>query len=83
MPEWFEEWFGEEYLELYPHRDDSEAERAVRLIASATGLGAGWRVLDVGDGNDLDAIEVPAGMRLRLKREDAGRLELVLEAERA
>jgi len=28
-------------------------------------------------------VEVPAGMRLRLKRDDAGRLDLVLEAERA
>lgn len=28
-------------------------------------------------------VEVPAGMRLRLKREDSGKLELVLEAERA
>ena len=28
--EWFEEWFGEEYLRLYPHRDDTEAERACR-----------------------------------------------------
>ena len=27
MTEWFEEWFGEEYLRLYPHRDDAEAER--------------------------------------------------------
>jgi SAM-dependent methyltransferase len=50
MPEWFEEWFGEEYLQLYPHRDDAEAERAVALIARATGLAAGWRVLDVGSG---------------------------------
>ena len=25
MAEWFEEWFGEEYLQLYPHRDDAEA----------------------------------------------------------
>jgi SAM-dependent methyltransferase len=50
MPEWFEEWFGEEYLQLYPHRDDAEAERAVALIASATGLTGGWRVLDVGCG---------------------------------
>jgi SAM-dependent methyltransferase len=50
MPEWFEEWFGEEYLQLYPHRDDAEAERAVALIARATGLAAGWRVLDVGCG---------------------------------
>ena len=50
MTEWFEEWFGEEYLQLYPHRDDAEAERAVGLIARATGLTAGWRVLDVGCG---------------------------------
>jgi len=50
MPEWFEEWFGEEYLQLYPHRDDVEAERAVALIVRATGLAAGWRVLDVGCG---------------------------------
>ncbi len=50
MSEWFEEWFGEEYLQLYPHRDDAEAERAVALIARTTGLAAGWRVLDVGCG---------------------------------
>jgi SAM-dependent methyltransferase len=50
MPEWFEEWFGEDYLELYPHRDDAEAERAVGLIAKATGLVPGWRVLDVACG---------------------------------
>jgi cyclopropane fatty-acyl-phospholipid synthase-like methyltransferase len=50
MTEWFEEWFGEEYLQLYPHRDDAEAERALALIVGATGLAAGWRVLDVGCG---------------------------------
>ncbi|MGH7579694.1 MAG: class I SAM-dependent methyltransferase [Gemmatimonadales bacterium] len=50
MPEWFEEWFGEEYLQLYPHRDQAEADRAVALVAEATGLVPGWRVLDVGCG---------------------------------
>ena len=50
MPEWFEEWFGEEYLQLYPHRDDAEADRAVELLAEATGLRPGWRVLDVASG---------------------------------
>jgi SAM-dependent methyltransferase len=50
MPEWFEEWFGEEYLQLYPHRDEAEADRAVALVARATGLRPGWRVLDVGCG---------------------------------
>jgi SAM-dependent methyltransferase len=37
MAEWFEEWFGEEYLQLYPHRDDAEAARAVELLVEATG----------------------------------------------
>jgi SAM-dependent methyltransferase len=50
MSEWFEEWFGEEYLQLYPHRDDAEAERAVETIGRYVGLTAGWRVLDVACG---------------------------------
>lgn len=50
MSEWFEEWFGEEYLQLYPHRDEAEAARAVDLLAETTGLRSGWRVLDVACG---------------------------------
>ncbi|HKU62858.1 MAG TPA: class I SAM-dependent methyltransferase [Gemmatimonadales bacterium] len=50
MAEWFEEWFGEEYLQLYPHRDDAEAARAVALLVKATGLEPQWRVLDVACG---------------------------------
>jgi SAM-dependent methyltransferase len=50
MTEWFEEWFGEDYLRLYPHRDDADAERAVTLIGRTVGLQRGWRVLDVACG---------------------------------
>ena len=50
MAEWFEEWFGEEYLRLYPHRDDAEADRAVALLVEATGMQPRWRVLDVACG---------------------------------
>ncbi|MFL5571693.1 MAG: hypothetical protein ACJ772_14060, partial [Gemmatimonadaceae bacterium] len=32
--DWFEEWFGEDYLDIYQHRDETEAERAIELIAS-------------------------------------------------
>jgi SAM-dependent methyltransferase len=32
--DWFEEWFGEDYLHIYQHRDESEAERVIELIAS-------------------------------------------------
>ena len=50
MTEWFEEWFGEEYLRLYPHRNDAEAERAVGLILRTLPFEPGWRVLDVACG---------------------------------
>src|SRR5918992_1956294 len=50
MAEWFEEWFGEDYLRLYPHRDDADARRAVALIARTVQLQPGWRVLDVACG---------------------------------
>lgn len=29
---WYQEWFGPEYLELYAHRDEGEAERHVDLV---------------------------------------------------
>ena len=32
--DWYEEWFGEDYLDIYQHRDESEAERAIELIAT-------------------------------------------------
>lgn len=50
MAEWFEEWFGEEYLRLYPHRDDRDAERLVGLLTRMLPWRPGWRVLDVGCG---------------------------------
>ena len=50
MTEWFEEWFGEEYLHLYPHRDEADAERLVGLVRRSLPWQAGWRVLDVGCG---------------------------------
>jgi SAM-dependent methyltransferase len=64
MTEWFEEWFGEEYLRLYPHRDDRDAERAVNLILRSLPFQHGWRVLDVacGAGRHARAFEA-AGAR--------------------
>jgi trans-aconitate methyltransferase len=32
--DWYEEWFGDDYLDIYQHRDESEAERAIELIAT-------------------------------------------------
>ena len=50
MTEWFEEWFGEEYLQLYPHRNDADAEAMVNLIRRILPWQPGWRTLDVGCG---------------------------------
>jgi SAM-dependent methyltransferase len=50
MTEWFEEWFGEEYLQLYPHRNDADAVMMVGLIRRVLPWREGWRVLDVGCG---------------------------------
>lgn len=50
MTEWFEEWFGEEYLALYPHRDDREAEELVALIRRTIPIQSLTRVLDVACG---------------------------------
>lgn len=64
MTEWFEEWFGEEYLRVYPHRDDHEAERAVSLIIRTVPFERRWQVLDVacGAGRHARAFEA-AGAR--------------------
>lgn len=34
---WYQEWFGEEYLELYAHRDESEARRQVAFFRQQCG----------------------------------------------
>jgi SAM-dependent methyltransferase len=54
-PEWFEEWFGEEYVALYPHRNEAEAERAVELIAATLGSRHVRLVLDLACGSGRHA----------------------------
>jgi SAM-dependent methyltransferase len=64
-PAWFEEWFDEHYLAVYPHRDECEAERAVSLVARHTGFGPDARVLDLccGTGRHLHAFARRLGTR--------------------
>ncbi|RPH96489.1 class I SAM-dependent methyltransferase [candidate division KSB1 bacterium] len=45
--EWFENWFDEDYLTLYAHRDLSEARRFVNVLWSALELEAGALVADI------------------------------------
>lgn len=48
--DWFEDWFGEEYLALYTHRDELEAERVGRLIESRVRLARDCKALDLACG---------------------------------
>ena len=48
--EWFRDWFGEEYLALYPHRDEEEARAAVDLFLEFLRADGTPRVLDVACG---------------------------------
>lgn len=61
---WYREWFGEAYLEIYPHRDAEEAERAVELFLELTAVDPGERILDLacGAGRHLRPLET-AGLR--------------------
>jgi len=65
MTEWFQEWFGEEYLRLYPHRNDADAEALVGLIRGQVAWRPGMRVLDIGcgPGRHAQALEA-AGARV-------------------
>lgn len=58
MEEWFQQWFDEDYAELYAHRDAAEAETGVdTALAVAPELLRG-RVLDLacGNGRHLEAL---------------------------
>jgi SAM-dependent methyltransferase len=48
--EWFESWFGEDYVALYPHRNEAEAKKVVTLIADTLGDRPVRRVLDLACG---------------------------------
>ena len=44
---WYERWFGEEYLLVYEHRDIREAEREIRAIRNLLNLRENERILDL------------------------------------
>jgi len=58
MTEWFEQWFGEEYHALYPHRDADDARMAVALVRRVAPWRVGDRVLDLACGPGRHAAEL-------------------------
>ncbi len=57
MTEWFADWFGDAYLELYPHRDVEDARRILALISATVQL-PGARVLDLACGQGRHAVQI-------------------------
>lgn len=64
---WWESWFGEEYLDLYPHRDQATARREVAFALERLGSSAA-PLLDLCCGSGLHALRfaergiVPVGL---------------------
>ena len=48
---WYREWFGEEYLSVYAHRNLSDAKKLIDLLITELPLQKNDLVLDVGCGN--------------------------------
>ena len=72
MSEWFADWFGEDYLALYPHRDEADADKAIGLIERTIDWRPDMRVLDIasGPGRHAAALEsrgvTPIGIDLSI-----------------
>ena len=56
--DWYEEWFGEEYKLVYPHRDEAEALRQVEFLNRHIQLPKGAKVLDLCCGCGRHAVEL-------------------------
>ncbi|HXT21432.1 MAG TPA: class I SAM-dependent methyltransferase [Thermoanaerobaculia bacterium] len=74
---WYKQWFGEEYLELYAHRDEGEAERHVDFVESLFAGAPPRAVLDLACG----AGRHTAALRKRGVRALGVDLSLVLLAQ--
>lgn len=77
---WYQEWFGEEYLELYSHRDEREAQQQVAFVQSQFGSVRGY-ILDLACGMGRHMIELavagylPIGCDLSFTMLRTGRAE--------
>jgi len=55
---WYKNWFGNDYLTVYAHRDDNEARQLINLIQKQIKLEPDARILDVCCGQGRHAIHL-------------------------
>ncbi|MFQ5674629.1 MAG: class I SAM-dependent methyltransferase [bacterium] len=55
---WYKDWFGEDYLRVYPHRDAAEAKRQVDFVTRTLDFQPKQKILDLGCGNGRHASEL-------------------------
>ena len=58
--DWYEDWFGEEYLLVYPHRNEAEAKKQIEFLNRHIPLPEGAKVLDLCCGCGRHSIELRA-----------------------
>jgi ubiquinone/menaquinone biosynthesis C-methylase UbiE len=56
--DWYEEWFGKEYMLVYPHRNEAEAKKQVQFLKRHIPLPEGAKVLDLCCGCGRHAVEL-------------------------
>ncbi|MFQ5866140.1 MAG: class I SAM-dependent methyltransferase [bacterium] len=55
---WYKEWFGQDYLKVYLHRDEEEAKKQVDFVEHILPLKTSNRILDLGCGSGRHALEL-------------------------
>ncbi len=56
--DWYEEWFGEDYKLVYPHRDEEDARQQIEFVKRHIHIPEGGKVLDLCCGCGRHAVEL-------------------------
>jgi len=56
--DWYEEWFGKDYMLVYPHRNEAEAKQQVQFLRQHIPLPEGSKILDLCCGCGRHSVEL-------------------------
>ena len=57
MTDWFARWFGDDYLRMYPHRNEEDARAAIAMVAAVVNI-PGAHILDLACGPGRHAVQL-------------------------